>query len=507
MKMKKVIALLLSMMLVLTMSLPALAEEPEKGSITINGVSSGNVYSIYKLLDLESYDKTEGAYSYKVNDQWTGFFATGEALNYVLIDNAGYVTWIAGEDDDTVAAFAKLALAYAKVQVPKANGEEGETVDRISPIQSSENEGEFVITTNSETQIVEGKFSNLNLGYYLIDSTMGALCGLTTTNPDASINAKNSAPTIEKQVYEDSTTSWGTDNTEELGTYYTYRIRIDVNPGAESYVIHDKFDTGIDFGEFLGAKHVVDGTNIETGTDVDAEYYTVVTGDDLDDDCTFEVRFNEEFCEHISVGDSVYIWYTAKLNANAYMEGQANQNEATLEFGENHYTTPQKVTTKAYAFDLVKTDSEDELLDGAEFRIYDAATEGNEIKVVKLSDGSYRRAIGTEEGENIVVKDGMVRIKGFDNGTYYLQEVVTPEGYNQLTNRQKFTIFNGNLDAVFNGPTLSTGSGVHVVNKTGSKLPETGARGTMMFITFGMIVVLATGVLLVTKKRMGMIQD
>ena len=33
----------------------------------------------------------------------------------------------------------------------------------------------------------------LELGYYLIDSTMGALCGLTTTNPDASINAKNSA--------------------------------------------------------------------------------------------------------------------------------------------------------------------------------------------------------------------------------------------------------------------------------------------------------------------------
>ena len=31
--------------------------------------------------------------------------------------------------------------------------------------------------------------------------------------------------------------------------------------------------------------------------------------------------------------------------------------------------------------------------------------------------------------------------------------------------------------------------------------------GTVMFITFGMVVALGTGVLLVTKKRMSMIQD
>jgi LPXTG-motif cell wall-anchored protein len=38
-------------------------------------------------------------------------------------------------------------------------------------------------------------------------------------------------------------------------------------------------------------------------------------------------------------------------------------------------------------------------------------------------------------------------------------------------------------------------------------LPETGAMGTAMFITFGMFVMLGTGILLVTKKRMSMIED
>ena len=119
----------------------------------------------------------------------------------------------------------------------------------------------------------------------------------------------------------------------------------------------------------------------------------------------------------------------------------------------------------------------------------------------------YRRARADETGVEIEVKDGKVTIVGFDNGVYYLEETVAPEGYNMLTSRKEFTIADGNLDSVFNGDIYSSGSGVHVVNKTGSMLPETGAAGTMMFITFGTIAVLGAGVLLVTKKRMNMIVD
>ena len=73
--------------------------------------------------------------------------------------------------------------------------------------------------------------------------------------------------------------------------------------------------------------------------------------------------------------------------------------------------------------------------------------------------------------------------------------------------RQEFTIADKNLDSIFNGDIYSTGSGVHVVNKSGTMLPETGAMGTTMFIAFGMFVMLGTGILLVTKKRMSMIEE
>ena len=106
-----------------------------------------------------------------------------------------------------------------------------------------------------------------------------------------------------------------------------------------------------------------------------------------------------------------------------------------------------------------------------------------------------------------MVEEGKVWVDGLDNGTYYLEEVITPAGYNQLTSRQKFIIADSNLNAVFNDSIYSTGSGVHVVNKTGTMLPETGGMGTVLFITFGTMVVLATGVLLVTKKRMSMIRE
>lgn len=505
--MKKLFALILALTMVFTMAATAFADE--LGSITINGASSENTYEIYKLLDLESYNTTSGAYSYKVNSDWTGFFATAEALAYVAIDDTGYVTWTAADDDGTIAAFAKVALAYAK-----ANG--------IDPVQSSRNDGQFVITTDPETQKTSGKFSNLSLGYYLVDSTMGALCGLTTTNPNASINAKNSAPTIDKQVKEDSTEQWGSGNTADIGQVVEFRTTINVHAGAENYTLHDIMSAGLTFDPAsVRAEHIIPGVTTTT-TPVPAEKFTVVT-DGLVDGCTFHVVFTQDFCDHLETNDKVVVYYSAMLNRNAVIAGEGNGNQTYLSFGEDHTTSTDKTTTKTFEFEIVKTDSQNSLIDGAQFRIYDAAEGGNEIGVVQLLDSDdnpvydengnpkYRRARPDEQAAAlnvpIIVEDGKITVVGFDNGTYFLEETVAPAGYNKLTARQKFIIADANLDATFNDGVFSTGSGVHVVNKTGSMLPETGAMGTLMFITFGTFVALGTGVLLITKKRVSLIED
>ena len=119
----------------------------------------------------------------------------------------------------------------------------------------------------------------------------------------------------------------------------------------------------------------------------------------------------------------------------------------------------------------------------------------------------YRRARADETGVAIAVKDGVVTVVGFDNGTYYLEETISPVGYNKLTARQRYIIADNNLSAVFNGDTYSTGSGVHVVNKTGTMLPETGGIGTLLFTLLGGGTVLGTGVVLVAKKRTSKIDE
>ena len=384
-------------------------------------------------------------------------------------------------DTDSNVYLAKIALAYAKG-------------NNISPVKTSTNTEDFVVIDNA------GKFSELDLGYYLVDSTMGALCGLTTTNPDASINAKNEAPTIDKQVKEDSTSNWGDTNTADIGQIVEFRTTINVHAGAQNYVLHDKMSAGLTFKQVSKIEHVVPGKDTTT---VDSTKYSVVsTG--LTDGCTFEVVFKNDFCDSLETNDKVIVYYEAMLNRNAVIAGVGNPNETWLHFGENHNTTHDTTTTYSFAIDLVKTDSQNKLLDGAGFKIYDAETSGNEVAVVLMDDGvTYRRAREDETGVEIVVKDGKVRVIGFDNGTYYLEEITTPEGYNQLAARQKFIISDSNLDSVFNGDIFSTGSGVHVVNKSGTMLPETGGIGTTIFYIFGGVLVLGAAVLLITRKRVG----
>lgn len=499
--MKKLAALLLALLLTLTMT-SAFADETERGSITINGVSEKTTYEIYRLLDLVSYDTNGGTYSYKVNEDWASFFETDEAKACFEIDADGYPKWIGSEEADVVAKFAKDALAYAKEH-------------QIVPVASTKN-------SDMEMDGTIGKFEDLTLGYYLIDSTMGALCGLTTTNPNASIQAKNGIPIVDKQVQEDSTNQWGDLNTADIGQTVNFRVTISVHPGAENYVLHDVMSAGLTFDPAsVKVYHIVPKSNGEQeshSATLDTDYTVVTEG--LEDGCTFEVRFTQDFCDHLETNDKVGVTYSAMLNRHAIIAKDGNPNEAWLEYGEENESNHDITITKSFGIDIVKTDKQHTLIDGAKFKIYDAETNGNEVAVVLLKNDAdqyidengdplaegenplYRRARADETGVEIEVKDGLVRIVGFDNGTYYLEETQEPNGYNKLTKRQKFIISDANLDAVFNDTVFSGGSGVHVINNSGTMLPETGGIGTTLFYVIGGLLAVAAVVLLVTKKRM-----
>jgi len=493
-QLSKILVAIMVIAMLATLAAPAFAAGD--GSITINGAVEGNTYNIYKLLDLESYDTTSGAYSYKVNSVWVDFFATADAKVYFAVDSSNYATWIAGDDDAAVAAFAKRALTYAK-----ANGIPAITAKTVGA---------------GETK---AEFTGLELGYYLVDSSLGALCGLTTTNPAAYLNEKNSPPIVDKQVKEDSTGNWGASNSADIGQVVEFRATISIHAGAEKLEFHDKMSDGLTLDPASIKVMRIDSSvsSEEIAVTNAAENFEIkIPG--TSDHCTFEIVFTDDFCKLMDTNDKIIIYYNALLNRNAIVAGSGNPNEATLKYGDEHWSVPDTTITYTFGIDIVKTDAQNKLIDGAEFKIYDAATGGNEIAVVMLmedddvtpkldSNGNpmYRRARADETGVPIVVKDGHVTIVGFDNGEYFLEETKAPEGYNILTSRHKFTIADANLDSVFNDGVFSVGSGVHIVNKSGTMLPETGGIGTVLFIAIGSMLVLSMGVLLVVKKRMGQV--
>lgn len=473
--MKKLASLLLALVMVLSLGTTAFAEG-ETGSITINDAVVGQTYTIYQILDLESYNVSANAYAYKATTAWNTFI-NSDAIKgtYMEVDAQGYVTWKDGAD---AAAFAKAAQKYAKDN-------------------SIANQGSVTATTTTVS------FTGLDLGYYLVDTTLGTLCSLDTTNLDVVMEEKNEVPTNVKTVEEDSTGNYGEKNDADIGQTVNFKSTITAQAGAENYVFHDTMSAGLTYTGVTGITL--------NGTAVDASNYTVVT-EGLTDGCTFEVRFTQAFCDTLKANDQIVISYTATLNENAVIAGEGNPNTSKLSYGDSSNTkyTPDS-QTKTYTWDVdvfkYTMDGETEkALAGATFTLSKNADGSNPIALVSEGNNVYRVAKTGETGtvtEITTDATGKFTIKGLDADTYYLTETKAPAGYNKLAG--PVTIVIGE-NGVVNGTTEAPQGvdEVKVLNQSGTELPSTGGMGTTIFYIIGAILVIGAAVLLIARKRMNM---
>lgn len=488
---KKITAIMLSIMMVLGMSsVVSAAETTGTGKITINNVVVGQTYNIYKILDLESYNDTTGNYAYKpATDKWKEFLnETGIKGIYVAVDSDDYVTW---KTDADATKFAKEALAYAK-----------DPTHNIT----------FTSTATASTTTVE--FTGLDSGYYLVDSSVGTLCFLDTMKSgEIKIKEKNAAPTVEKNVQEDSTSAWGTSNTADIGDTVKFKTTITAQAGAQNYVLHDKMDAGLTFDGSVNVK--------SNETAVDSSNYTLNKATDpssgISDGCTFELVFNQKFCDTLKADDTITVEYSATLNEQATVGTTGNKNETWLKYGEkiNLETAHKKTTTKTYEIPVFKytekTTGNKTGLGGAIFKLTKTDDEtAPSIELIKTSTGTgkdtYRVAKSGETGTvNTITTSstgddkGKFTIQGLDAGTYYLTETKQPDGYNKLTSPIIIIINEEDGQITVGGTDVAQ---VEVENKSGSLLPSTGGRGTTLFYILGAILVVGSGVVLITKKRM-----
>lgn len=509
--MKRILAIVCTFVMIISMATGVNAVEPSKapaqtkGTITVTKAKAGETYKIYKILTLEIYDDSKKAYSYvknPVGDKWNDF--VNNSRDYLDINKDGYVTFVAGKDSPEGAReFALKAMDYAKKH-------------DISATKTA-------TASDGRDSDITVKFTDLDLGYYLVESSVGTACSIDTTAPNATIWDKHDAPSISKKIIDGSGVSGnitenGAKNSVNIGDTVAYEVTINVKPNAKKYVLHDKMDDHLQFGMVSDAhaylKDEKNDSKNNPGLKLTQDF---VVNTNTGHGCAFDISFTDAFYkkyeEAINSGNlnKITFTYLATVKNDAPID-TAMPNTAYLTYGEHSKTEEVKTNTYTWGIPVFKYTSNagaKEALAGAKFILSTDSnfTEGNVLNFTKTGN-AYRYASTGGNNELVSAEGGMININGLKSGTYYLKETKAPDGYNLLKEPIKIVVTG---DAVTGKPVIKVDNNgiatvvkkVEVLNNKGSILPSTGGMGTTLIYVVGSILVLASGIVLFSKRKEG----
>ena len=301
-----------------------------------------------------------------------------------------------------------------------------------------------------------------------------------------------------------------------------------------------------DKGDYKG-----DGTTAWTLTIPDLKKY-LVTGKNLSDVKSVEVVYNAHLNDDAIVVDSDVDSTAGSYGVTSDMK--VNINKVDLEYSNNPNKTdwgaegtPDSDTGKTpedtvgvFTYKVKSTkvdgaskqgDSYNKTLPGAVFSLYDTDPDvvdfsGSPISLVAIKDTGdnvigYRKAKADETTGTVTQittpATGEFVFYGLDAGTYYIDEVTAPSGYNKLEKAIKVDIVAKHAEVDDGSVTLdlsaskydsetAIGAGKaiegNIENNKGASLPSTGGIGTTIFYVVGGVLVVGAGVTLITKKRM-----
>lgn len=509
---KRIIALLLTAVMTMTMSVTAFAADGNNLTVSVQGNQdlNGQTISLYKLFDLTTSESGETKnYAYTVNT------ATGykEALNSALGTSFHGTT-------DADYAKAVLALKDTEGAVQKfANDFTAYALKNGTTVKATETSGK--ITGENTTSYT---FNNLAAGYYLVYATGGKEIQSSLVTVDEStktVNLKTEAPSITKKADKE---------TVSIGQVVEYTVTGSVpdTTGYDHYVytIHDELSNGLDFvndanGTAVNGNKVNVTVAFGKGTTDEGTAPTTATLDTTNNkkmslDLSAWVRDNQT-----NKGKEFTVTYYAKVNKDAVV---TEKNKAQLEYGnkpgETTTTTPSEAKTPTYPLDIKKfAKNGGKTLAGAKFKLYSNKTDAdkaneNAIKVSAVTDKAGHYVVDptstTTEFESVASIDGKnynLHVNGLAAGTYYLVETEAPAGYNKLTAPIEVKIQKSNDSSdeskwtISKDDTVETDKIIDVENSTGSLLPSTGGMGTIAFAVVAAILVFGVAVSFIRDKK------
>ena len=500
--MKKLMAALLAVAMVCAMAIPAFADGSSSTSTaavikyTIAAPHNGHTYEIYQIFTGD-YDDSQP--SMLTNIKWgkNGTGKAGDAVEQTVLND--------------LSGVASSAIDSAKLKVIE----------------------KYVTLTNPVETITNGGSVEVVGGYYLIKDQNGSLSGsepyttyLVKVVGTVTIEPKsNDVPEFEKKLKDTNDTTgdvsdWQDSADYDIGDDIPFRLQGTVPEDYDSYktyfyAFHDKEEAGLTFDPSSVEVHIGD----ENGAiipDTDYKVLTKKAGTTSDNDCTFEIVFDDlKKVSGVAAGSTITVTYKSQLNTSAVLGAHGNVNTAQLEYSNNPRdngtgTTPwDNVIVFTYKVVVNKVNQSGQPLEGAEFTLTKKLKDGTEVDMPMNIDTSNK---------------ALFTLSGLDDGEYTLTETVTPAHYNTIS-PITFTV---NADHKIDWDSISTRDDVltsltgekkvgeitftvdetagslttDVVNKIGTTLPGTGGIGTTIFYVIGGGLMVAAAILLITKKRM-----
>lgn len=482
---KKLIAGIAAMTMVLGMALPVMAQTVDvkngQGSLKVTNASQGQTYKLYKLFDASQ--SPDGTIAYTIPS------------NKTVSDLGTYFQIVSGTEKNIEKTDALNQTTIATDEF------KAWAVNFGTQIGDS-------ITANSDGYV---KWDKIPYGYYYIESSLGAAITVDSTTETEVVdkNTENPAENTKKVITATKDSAVTTDPTEQSGTdeavtakigdtiYYKITFTAtNYNAANEAQTAYNVVDTSaglnIDDNSVIVTITPQIGENSTTTTLTNVTNYTVSKNNGT-------LTINIPWADTNADGTVTSFKYASPVTVTITYKGVLTSVEGTnsVVVNDNSHKSDTKVETAE--FDLTKVDSVDKTkaLAGAEFELYDAAENGNRIYVRVDDNGSYT-VTATENAVKIVSgTDGKFIIKGLKQGTiYYLQETKAPNGYTLPKAR---IAVEPNQKTDLTKVITNTGD---VTNTKGTTLPSTGGMGTTIFYALGAALAIGAGVILVTRKRL-----
>lgn len=475
---------------------------------TVELTKQGQNDSPLKNVTFELYKKDFGDNDVLPTD-WTQVTSAGEQSLSLITDEQGKLTL-------ANLPAGKNGTQYKLVEISAPAG----YIVNQTPLYFKVNR-DFTLSWNSETE-ENGDCNNKN---------SGATAEVNSTKTKLSITLGNEQPSLIKHVKQNGGDTWKTDEQYRLDDEITYRLTVYVpNNVAElgTFEIKDVPQGGITDSGDSGDYTVTYGDSADAcDNPLTADNYTLTKIEASGNNGQgFKLELNSTG-KGLVAGKFIQIVYKAHMNANAVIAGKGNGNTATLTYskyiGVTDTTTyaitdEARVYTYQYQITKRKDSAQGAVVGGVEFNLLYSET-GTPVEVYKETDGVYRLWLTsdtetTKKTTTLTTKsDGTILLKGLENGTYYLKETKTIEGYNllsapfqiQLNVTEKTTWAPGDwatnaTQFTATGRTVKTYQSTSydvtdakgtstIINKKGFVLPQTGGMGYLLFCAVGIALI------------------